>query len=116
MCALVRLSNVSAVCVPVKSMLKTVAVKVIDVCVALIRNVALPNDAGRGAPAAVVGTVGGVSWALVNVAVSEQRDESVSESGHGSSEGHAGAHPCAPACPSEEPCPDSLTLSSRCSR
>ena len=55
------LSFVSAVCVPVKSILKIVAVNVIDVIASLMTKIAVPNDAGRGAPVVSVGTVGGFS-------------------------------------------------------
>src|SRR5215210_2256071 len=65
MCALVRLSLVSAVCEPVKSMLLTVAVTVSAVCAALNWRRAVPNDAGRAAPVVVVGTAGGASCEFV---------------------------------------------------
>src|SRR2546426_1218400 len=68
MCAAIRLSLVSVVCEPVKSILLTVAVNVIDVCVALKRNRALPDDAGLAPPVDVVGVVGGFSCAFVRVA------------------------------------------------
>src|SRR5205814_8696408 len=68
MWAAVRLSLTSAVCVPVTSILKIVAVNVIEVMAVFKRNEAVPNDAGLGAPALVVGTVGGFSCALVRFA------------------------------------------------
>src|SRR5690349_12354134 len=70
MCAATRLSFVSGVCDPVTSMLKIVATNVIDVMASLITNMAVPDDAGRGAPVDVVGLVGGFSPALVRFAVS----------------------------------------------
>src|SRR5882724_1679662 len=70
MWAFPKLSFVSGVWVPVTSMLKIVAVKVIDVMASLMKKLAVPNDAGRGAPPDVVGTVGGFSAALDRVAVS----------------------------------------------
>src|SRR5579871_2706513 len=71
MCAATRLSFVSTDCVPVKSILKTVAVNVMEVMASLIRKVAVPNEAGRGAPPTSVGLVGGFSPALVRFAVSK---------------------------------------------
>src|SRR3954464_12240213 len=68
MCALRRLSLVSAVWVPVKSMLKIVAVNVMAVIAVLSTKSAVPNEAGRGAPVLVVGTVGGFSAALLRLA------------------------------------------------
>src|SRR3954470_11472861 len=68
MCALRRLSFVSAVCVPVKSMLKMVAVNVIAVIAVFSTKSAVPNEAGRGAPVIVVGTVGGTSAASLRLA------------------------------------------------
>src|SRR6185436_18740038 len=59
--AATRLSLISAVCVPVKSILNIVAVNVIAVCASFSTNNAVPNDAGLGAPPTSVGTVGGVS-------------------------------------------------------
>src|SRR6187402_3600858 len=44
MCALPRLSLTSALCEPVKSMLKTVALNVIAVCASFSVNVAVPNE------------------------------------------------------------------------
>ena len=55
MWAATRLSLTSAVCVPVTSMLKIVAVNVMNVIASSMKKLAVPNDAGRGAPAAVVG-------------------------------------------------------------
>src|SRR5215813_2573028 len=72
MCAAARLSLVSpGVWVVVTSMLLMVAVKVIDVGddAELKRNRAVPKEAGRGPPPDAVGTVGGTSWPLLNVAV-----------------------------------------------
>ena len=51
----------SAVCDPLKSMLKTVAVHDMDVMASLISKVALPNETGRGSPLEVVGTTGATS-------------------------------------------------------
>src|SRR3954451_12569040 len=71
MCAFNRLSFASSgVCDPVTSMLKMVAVNVMEVMASLMKNVAVPNDAGRAAPPDVVGTVGGFSCELVRLAVS----------------------------------------------
>src|SRR6187402_349150 len=68
-CALVRLSLMSfGVCVPVTSMLKIVAVNVMNDAALSMKKLAVPNDAGRGWPPAVVGTVGGFSLALFRVA------------------------------------------------
>src|SRR3954452_23037942 len=69
MCANVRLSLVSVVCKPVKSMLLIVAENDIEVMASLMTNTAVPNDAGRGAPVLVVGVVGGFSCPLVSVAL-----------------------------------------------
>src|SRR5882672_3225228 len=60
-CAAVRLSLISALCVPVKSMLKIVAEKVIAVFASLIVNVAKPNDSGLKPAVVVVGCVAGFS-------------------------------------------------------
>src|SRR6187455_3051413 len=69
MWALPRLSLTSfGVCVPVTSMLKIVAVNVMNVDALSMKKLAVPNDAGRGWPPAVVGTVGGFSLALLRVA------------------------------------------------
>src|SRR3982751_5542788 len=68
MCAFRRLSLVSAVCVPVKSILKMVAVNVMAVIAVFNTKSAVPNEAGRGAPVVVVGTVGGFSAALLRSA------------------------------------------------
>src|SRR5262245_19793677 len=54
-CAATRLSKVSAVCDPVTSILKIVAVNDIAVRASFNMNVATPKDAGRGAPVEVVG-------------------------------------------------------------
>ena len=54
-----RLSFISAFCVPVKSMPLIVAVKVIAVCASFSTNDALPNEV-RGAPVTVVGMVAGI--------------------------------------------------------
>src|SRR5262245_65958321 len=64
MCAAVRLSFASAVCDPVKSILKMGAVKVIEVIALFNVKTAAPNDAGLGSPPLVVGIVGGFSWEL----------------------------------------------------
>src|SRR5215467_4059812 len=48
-CAAIRLSLVSAVCEPVTSILKMVAVNVIDVMASLMKKLAVPNGVGRGA-------------------------------------------------------------------
>src|SRR5436190_5902970 len=68
MCAAARLSFTSAVGEPVTSMLKTVAVNVMAVIASFKVNVAVPNDAGLGAPVGNVGTVGGLSCSLVGCA------------------------------------------------
>src|SRR2546428_10376720 len=68
MWAATRLSLTSAVCEPVKSILKIVAKNVMAVIASFRLNVAVPNDAGLGAPAMSVGFVGGFSWELVRVA------------------------------------------------
>src|ERR1043166_4775998 len=65
MWALVRLSLVSAVWAPVKSMLLAVAVTVIAVEPALMAKWAVPNDAFRRAPPDSVGLVGCDSCPLV---------------------------------------------------
>src|SRR6266849_1746016 len=69
MCAATRLSFTSAVCEPVTSILKIVAVNVIEVMASLMKKFAVPKDAGRGAPVVKVGTVGGFSWEFVRLAV-----------------------------------------------
>src|SRR5436190_9437674 len=69
MWAATRLSLTSGVCVPLTSMLKIVAVNVMKVDVASMKKLAVPNDAGRGWPPTVVGTVGGFSFASAKVAV-----------------------------------------------
>ena len=61
MCAAIRLSFVSAVCDPVKSMLKMDAAKAIEVIALFNTNKAVPKDAGLGSPPLVVGIVGGFS-------------------------------------------------------
>src|SRR5712692_303367 len=68
MWAATRLSLGSAVCEPVKSILKIVAENVRAVIASFRLNVAVPNDAGLGAPVVSVGVVGGFSWELVRVA------------------------------------------------
>src|SRR5712691_2291646 len=68
MWAATRLSFTSAVCEPVKSMLKIVAVNVMAVIASFRVNVAVPNDAGLGAPVDNVGVVGGFSWPFVRFA------------------------------------------------
>src|SRR6185436_16176976 len=65
MCAFVRLSFVSAVCEPVKSMLLTVPLTVSDVSAPLNTKRAVPYDAGRRTPPVVVGFVGGDSCEFV---------------------------------------------------
>src|ERR1041384_4642807 len=67
MCALVKLSLVSAVCEPVKSILLIVAENVIVVGAVAesILKVAVPKDAGRRAPPEAVGFVGGTSCEFV---------------------------------------------------
>src|SRR3712207_4262965 len=69
MWAIVRLSFGSAVCVPVTSMLLTVAVQVSEVPASFSSKVDEPNDLGRGSPAAVVGSTGKGSWKFVRSAV-----------------------------------------------
>jgi hypothetical protein len=49
-------------------MLTTAALNDIDVMASFNVKIAVPNDTGLGAPVLVVGTVGGFSWAFVNVA------------------------------------------------
>src|SRR5829696_10306377 len=68
MCAATRLSLMSAVCVPVKSILKIVAVKLSAVCAVFRTKSAVPNEAGRGAPPTIVGTTGGFSAELLRSA------------------------------------------------
>jgi uncharacterized YccA/Bax inhibitor family protein len=51
----------SGVCEDVKSILKTVAVKVIAVIASFNLNVANPKDAGLAVPLEVVGVAGGFS-------------------------------------------------------
>src|SRR5262249_43176159 len=68
MCAAIRLSFTSAVCEPVTSMLKIVAVNVMAVIASFRVKIAVPNDAGLGAPVVNVGTVGGFSWPFVRFA------------------------------------------------
>src|SRR5258705_2368684 len=68
MCAAIRLSLTSAVCEPVTSMLKIVAVNVMDVIASLMKKEAVPKDAGRGAPPTSVGFVAGFSCAFVRFA------------------------------------------------
>src|ERR1041384_4254834 len=69
MCALVKLSLVSAVCEPVKSMLLTVAVIVMAVSPAIKKKCAVPYEAGRRAPPVVIGLVGGTSCEFVRLTV-----------------------------------------------
>src|SRR5687768_15573473 len=65
----IKLSLVSAVCVPVKSILNTVAENAMAVMAVFSVKVAVPNDAGLGLPVeVVVGMAGGFSWALVRLA------------------------------------------------
>src|SRR5262245_54488883 len=68
MWAATRLSLVSGVCVPVKSMLKIVAVNIRAVIASFRVKIAVPNDAGLGARVVNVGTVGGFSWPFVRFA------------------------------------------------
>src|SRR5215207_2556341 len=68
MWAIVRLSFVSAVWLPVKSMLNTVAEKVMEVIAVFKTNEAVPNDAGRAPPVLKVGIAGGFSCAFVRFA------------------------------------------------
>src|SRR4051794_36552045 len=69
MCAAIRLSLVSAVWVPVQSMLNTVTIIVIEGVVSFSTKLAEPNEAGRAVPVDVVGVVGGTSCAFVRVAL-----------------------------------------------
>src|SRR5204862_7814657 len=64
-CALVRLSFVSADCEPVKSRLLIVAVRVSEVNAALNTKRAVPKEASRRAFEVVVGWVGGTSCEVV---------------------------------------------------
>src|SRR5207244_600138 len=68
MWAFPKLSFVSAVWEPVTSILKIVAVNVICGIASFNTNVAIPNDAGLGAPVVRVGTVGGFSAPLLKLA------------------------------------------------
>ena len=69
MCAAVRLSFVSAVCEPVKSMLLTVPDTDSVVRAALNVKCAVPYEAGRRAPPVVVGLVDGTSCDVVRLTV-----------------------------------------------
>src|SRR3954462_324527 len=64
-----RLSFGSGVWDPVKSILEMVASTVIAVIASFSTKVAVPKDAGLGAPVEVVGTAGGASCELGRVAV-----------------------------------------------
>src|SRR3954453_2836226 len=68
MWARVRSSFWSGVWSPVKSILKMVALKVMAVIASFSTKLAVPKEAGLGAPVEVVGVVGGTSCELVRVA------------------------------------------------
>src|SRR4051794_32372661 len=70
MWAATKLSFESGVCDPVKSRLETVTDMVMAVMASFSTKVAVPNEAGRGAPVVVVGVVGGFSCAFVRFATS----------------------------------------------
>src|SRR2546426_5997414 len=74
MCAAIRLSLVSAVCVPLTSILLIVAVMLMAVSAALIWNRAVPNERGREPPPAAVGFVGGTSCEFVRLTVKSLGD------------------------------------------
>src|SRR5437763_14481036 len=74
MCAAIRLSLVSLVCVPLTSILLIVAVILMAVSAALIWNRAVPNERGREPPPAAVGVVGGTSCEFVRLTVKSLGD------------------------------------------
>jgi len=71
MWAATKLSFTSAVCVPVKSMLNTVAEKIRAVCASFRMKDAMPKNAGLEPPVVVVGITGGFSREFVRVAVNK---------------------------------------------
>src|SRR4051794_35202767 len=74
MWAFVRLSFVSAVCAPVKSMLLTVAVIVNAVSAPFQTKRAVPYEDGRRKPPVVVGFVAGVSCEFVRLTMKSSGD------------------------------------------
>src|SRR5215211_5675533 len=74
MCAFVRLSLVSAVCAPVKSMLLTFPDTDSAVWAGLNTKRAVPYEDGRRKPPVVVGFVGGLSCEFVKLTIKSSGD------------------------------------------